>query len=139
MRFIWISAVLLSLSGCALPVAVSIASLALDAGSYLASGKTVTDHGLSMVMDKDCALLRVVEGPICEEEADYEVELATLTPLPESGTGAMETDLASDAEAGAPPSDPVAPGRWVQVAAHVSDEALFGGDYLAAEMMSIGL
>ena len=139
MRFIWISAVLLSLSGCALPVAVSIASLALDAGSYLASGKTVSDHGLSMVINKDCALLRVVEGPICQEEAQYEVELAALTPLPEPGAEAMELELASGAEAGAPPSDPVAPGHWVQVAERVSDEALFGGDYLAAEMMSIGL
>ncbi len=95
MRFIWISAVLLSLSGCALPVAVSIASLAFDTGSYLASGKTVTDHGLSMVMDKDCALLRVVEGPVCEEEADYEVELDALTPLPESAAEPMELTYAS--------------------------------------------
>ena len=139
MRFIWMSAVLLSLSGCALPVAVSIASLALDAGSYLASGKTVSDHGLSLVMNKDCALLRVVEGPICQEESQYEVELAALTPLPEPGAEAMELDLASGPEAGAPPSDPVAPGQWVQVAERVSDETLFGGDYLAAEMMPIGL
>ena len=95
MRFIWIFAVLLSLSGCALPAAVSIASLALDASSYLASGKTVTDHGLSVVMDKDCALLRVVEGPVCQEEADYEVEPDALTPLPESAAEAIEPTYAS--------------------------------------------
>ena len=40
-------ATLVSLSGCAMPVAVSIASLVIEAGSYAATGKTVADHGPS--------------------------------------------------------------------------------------------
>jgi hypothetical protein len=138
MRLIWLSAIVFSLSGCALPVAVSVASLAADVGSYVASGKTVTDHGLSVVMDKDCALLRVVEGQICEEEGNYEVALATLTPLPEEE--GMELDLASGAEPGSWTS-PDAPSadRWLQVAERIPGDALFGDHYLAADMMSVGL
>ena len=121
-------------------MAVSIASLGADVGSYLASGKTVTDHGLSVVMDKDCALLRVVEGKICEEEENYEVALAMLTPLPEAGEEGMELDLASAAEPGSWTS-PDAPSadRWLQVAERVPGEPLFGDNYLAADMMSAGL
>ncbi len=48
------------LSGCAVPPAVTVASLAADGVSYVATGKSVTDHGLSAATGEDCALLRVV-------------------------------------------------------------------------------
>lgn len=140
MRFVWLTAIVFSLSGCALPAAVSVASLAADVGSYLASGKTVTDHGLSVVMDQDCALLRVIDGQICEEEEDYEVALAMLTPLPEPGAEEMELDLASADEPGTwTPPDAPSGNSWLQVAERPSGEVLLGGDYLAADMMSVGL
>jgi hypothetical protein len=40
----------------------------------LSTGKSVTDHGISAVLQKDCALLRVLEGPICIEEKGGEEE-----------------------------------------------------------------
>ena len=53
----------LALGGCGLiPPAVSIASFAADAFSYAVSGKSVSDHGLSMVMQEDCAVLNFVQG-----------------------------------------------------------------------------
>lgn len=58
------------LSGCALPPAVTIASLALDVASYVETGKTVMDHGISFVLRMDCGLLRVFDGPICTEWPD---------------------------------------------------------------------
>jgi len=42
------------------PPAVSIASFAVDAFSYVVSGKSVSDHGLSMVMQEDCSVLKLV-------------------------------------------------------------------------------
>ncbi len=33
----------------------------------------MADHGISIVMGKDCALLRVLDGPICTEEAEEEI------------------------------------------------------------------
>ncbi len=55
------------LSGCAVPPAITIASLVADVASYASTGKTVTDHGISLVVGQDCALLRGLEGEICVE------------------------------------------------------------------------
>lgn len=72
-----------SLSGCALPPAISIASLVLDIGSFAISGKTVTDHGISLVAQEDCAMIKVLEGQLCEAYPEYDdVSVATLEPLP---------------------------------------------------------
>lgn len=68
MRWLILVAAAFSLSGCGLPPAVTYASYAADAFVYLATGKTMTDHGISTALEKDCALLRVLDGPICIEE-----------------------------------------------------------------------
>lgn len=58
------------LGGCALPLEYNLASYAIDGLSYLFSGKTATDHALSGVADRDCALLRAMDGDeICHEYA----------------------------------------------------------------------
>jgi len=73
-----IIAMTLLLSGCSLPLSVQLASWALDGLSYAATGKSVTDHGLSMVVDQDCALLRgITEGSICRESLENPVLVAT--------------------------------------------------------------
>ena len=71
MRFIrWLVPAVLPLcaGGCALPVGVVIASYAADGVSYVATGKSVTDHGLSAAAGHDCALLRPIlhRKPICD-------------------------------------------------------------------------
>ena len=54
-RFLFFLACL-AIGGCGLvPPAVSIASFAADALSYAVSGKSVSDHGLSLVMQEDCS------------------------------------------------------------------------------------
>lgn len=73
--------------GCVLPPAVAIASYAIDVGSFVATGKTATDHGISLVAQQDCALLRVFEGQICQDDPSYQVAAAgVLEPLPGTGT-----------------------------------------------------
>lgn len=58
----------LMLGGCALPVPIQIASWALDGFSLLTTQKSITDHGISIVAEKDCALWRgVTEGSVCRE------------------------------------------------------------------------
>jgi hypothetical protein len=74
------------LSGCALPVPFQVASWALDGISYLATEKSMTDHGLSMVVEQDCALLRgLTEGNVCKDWNDSGVLVADAnTSAPES-------------------------------------------------------
>ena len=50
------------LSGCAIPPAISIASYVLDGISYAATGKSVSDHGISMATGRDCATWRLIKG-----------------------------------------------------------------------------
>lgn len=83
MRWLCLAILAIPLAGCALPPAVTIASLALDAGSYVVSGKTMTDHGLSMVAQKDCRLIGVLQGQVCKERPQFDTTVvATLQPLP---------------------------------------------------------
>ncbi len=64
-------AVIIPLSGCALPPALVIASYAADGVLLMTSGKTSTDHLLSMAEKRDCAVWRVVKNePVCQEFAD---------------------------------------------------------------------
>lgn len=59
----------LLLGGCALPVPVQIASWAVDGLLYITTEKTMADHGVSLVAQKDCAMLRVVtEGALCRDD-----------------------------------------------------------------------
>ncbi len=57
------------LAGCALPPALTLASLAADGVSYVATGKSTTDHAISAIAQEDCALVRAVrEEAICMPE-----------------------------------------------------------------------
>ena len=68
MRWLVLAAAAISLSGCGLPPIVSVWSMALDFASYGSTGKTPTDHGISLVLQKDCSLMRVLDGPVCTEK-----------------------------------------------------------------------
>jgi cell division septation protein DedD len=64
----------LFLGGCALPLPVQVASWALDGLSYVTTEKSMADHGLSIVANKDCAVVRGIlmdEGQICRDFDDY--------------------------------------------------------------------
>ena len=113
------------LSACALPPALSLASLAADGLSYAATKKSVQDHALSAAVGEDCALWRVVTGlAICRPneaesmaaevavEADApqvstpeDIQVAQLSLPPVAPLGTRVGPVASDA---APPAPPVA-------------------------------
>ncbi|HKF73702.1 MAG TPA: SPOR domain-containing protein [Stellaceae bacterium] len=96
-QYLWVVVSAL-LSGCGLPPAVMIASYAADGVSYVATGKSVSDHGISEVTGRDCALWRVIEGnPVCRDEpteradpAPVEVgQQATLPPATDPGKSSV--------------------------------------------------
>jgi len=89
------------LGACALPLQVQVASWALDGVSYLATNKSLSDHGLSFVLQQDCAVLRLVVGDaLCTEEAP-DVMVADAGPTDFLG-GAGTTDEARPTMAGSP-------------------------------------
>lgn len=77
-RYVWVLAPAL-LSGCGLPPALMIASYAADGVSYVATGKSVSDHGISEATGRDCAVWRIIKGEsICK---DQPVERADPAPV----------------------------------------------------------
>ena len=59
----------LLLGGCAVPLPLTVASWAVDGISLMTTDKTLTDHGLSAVAGRDCALWRgLTEGDICRDD-----------------------------------------------------------------------
>lgn len=99
MRWIWIGILAIPLAGCALPPAVTVASLVLDAGSYMTTGKSVADHGLSAVTQRDCRLLGVLEGEVCAERPAFAPAAAAgLQPATALGPGGSALQLAYRAD-----------------------------------------
>ena len=72
-RYILLSVPIL-LGGCGLPPAVVIASYVADGASYVATGKSVSDHGISETTGRDCAMWRIVklESPCSKDPAQRE-------------------------------------------------------------------
>lgn len=66
------------LGGCALPLPVQVASWALDGLSYLMTEKTIADHGISVIAQKDCAVLRGLldDGEFCRDYDDTGIMVA---------------------------------------------------------------
>lgn len=97
------------LSGCGLPLPLVIAGYAADAVSLVETGKTVSDHALSAVIEEDCRVWRVMKGEeIClteEEKADHVLADAgpvTVEPLPPPGIPSGFVVLADAGPAGFP-------------------------------------
>ncbi len=89
MRWLSLAVLTILLSGCALPPVFTAASLMADAISYASTGKSVTDHGISMVLQKDCALLRAFDGDIC-------IEPDAADQFADPVVASRDSDLASD-------------------------------------------
>tara|TARA_R110002096_G_scaffold304852_1_gene499802 strand:+ start:149 stop:493 length:345 start_codon:yes stop_codon:yes gene_type:complete len=79
------------LSGCA-PVInpVTVVSLILDGVSYATTGKGPTDHVISGVTDRDCAMYRTLfDEPVCAPH-DAEVNNIEKAEVPETFEDAMQ-------------------------------------------------
>jgi hypothetical protein len=85
---------LLLLYGCFLPVPVRIATWAIDGAVMLATRKSVTDHGISLLAGQDCSILRgMSENKFCLEAEPETTALAAVdvgpsVPAPDDETEA---------------------------------------------------
>ena len=94
----------LFVAACGLPPAVTIASFAIDAISLAVTEKTVADHALSQIAQKDCALWRGFTGDeLCIDE-DSTFAVAAADGQPTAG-GADSADLVSFTTASGPTED----------------------------------
>jgi hypothetical protein len=75
----------ISLSGCAVPVVVSIATGAASVAVNETTGRTTTDHIVSAVNGKDCRVSRMGKEDICQEEVpQFKFQVTTTTVVPSS-------------------------------------------------------
>ena len=71
------------LSGCALPVAVSIATGAASVAVNETTGKTLTDHTISAVNGKDCRVSRMGKEDVCHDEyPQFKFKIVTTSVTP---------------------------------------------------------
>ncbi len=88
MRIAFILCSCMLLSACGTPVS-SVANMALSSVTYFFTGKTTTDHGLSLMFQEDCEIIRALEGEICRPVgngypvADLRVALQPLETAPD--------------------------------------------------------
>ena len=84
-RYAIVGATAFLIGGCAIPVPLQVASWVIDGVSYVATQKSVTDHGISIVAQQDCAIWRgVTEGELCrvDENDGVAIALAETQPAP---------------------------------------------------------
>ncbi len=83
------------LGACTMPVPLRVTSWALDGIAYLTTEKSVTDHGISLVAQQDCALWRGFMGEqICQSEDGTAIAVAAAEGQP---AGNAEGGYSSDA------------------------------------------
>jgi len=119
-----------TLTGCAVPPVLSVAGLIVDGVSFAATGRTMTDHALSIATEEDCKLFRVVDGaPICQPAEDGLPSLAEVPTVEIDGQIiAVSYDYpASDPSDAAPASlGPAREARNVEIASLDPASALAG-------------
>jgi hypothetical protein len=114
MKKIVILAVCLALPACVAPPVITMASLALSGVSFMQTGKTLPDHALSSIAQRDCKMFRATRGElICLANTalglDESISLAAVpagTAWPEKIT-ALPAPLAPIPEPTAAPIQPV--------------------------------
>ena len=83
LRIAALIALVSGVAGCVLPPAFTIASFVADGISVASSGKTVTDHAISLLADEDCRLWRLLQGKaICQADTTVVATAKLPPPLP---------------------------------------------------------
>ena len=73
------------LSGCALPVAVSMGLGAASVAVNETTGKTTTDHVVSAVNGRDCRVSRMGKEDVCQDEVPkFQFQVVNTTTKPSS-------------------------------------------------------
>jgi len=73
------------LSGCAVPVVVSMGIGAASVAVNETTGKTVTDHTVSAVNGRDCRVSRLGKEDICQDDVPkFQFKVTTTSVVPSS-------------------------------------------------------
>lgn len=73
------------LSGCAVPVVVSVATGVASVAVNETTGKTVTDHAVSAVNGTDCRVSRMGKEDICQDPIPkFQFKVVTTNVVPSS-------------------------------------------------------
>ncbi len=87
--------ILFAVTACSIPTPFTIATIAFDGVSLIASGKTLGDHALSAVASEDCAMWRALkERPICHEWETPDAVLAAAPVVDAPSPAAQELEQA---------------------------------------------
>lgn len=93
----------LFIAGCGLPPAIEVVYYGLQGVSLATSGRSVGDHAISAMLEKDCAVFRLVKGEaICREPEEDEVPVSvTIAPaLKEDASASQVVADTDDPESG---------------------------------------
>lgn len=94
MRYLSLGSIVLLLAGCALPLPLQLASWAISGISYVKTGKSISDHVISAVASRDCALHRIALGEdVCFPGALDDSDIAVAS---KDGAEDMPLDVATD-------------------------------------------
>jgi hypothetical protein len=75
----------ISLSGCAVPVMISVATGAASVAVNETTGKTVTDHTVSALNGKDCRVSRMGKEEVCQDKTlPIKIKITTTSVKPSS-------------------------------------------------------
>ncbi len=124
------------LGGCAIPPAITIASYVLDGVSYAATGKSVSDHGISALAGRDCATFRILKGenPCRSEPTELRdpapVEAGQQATLPTGEPAPMVASASPATTATAPSSSAPPRQRYLVLGSY---ETRSGADEVAAQ------
>lgn len=89
----------LSLTACVAPPAITMASFALSGVSFMQTGKTLPDHALSSVAQRDCKIIRATRGElICQAEAALNLDQSISFVAVPAGTARPEEIAALPAQ-----------------------------------------
>ncbi len=93
-------------SGCAAPIGLQIASWTMSGISYATTGKSLSDHAISAVMESDCAVHRILlDGRLCVSAdavavdtvlAEAEVSPPTVPSATATATAAIVAEIEQD-------------------------------------------
>jgi len=123
------------LSGCGIPPALSIASYVINGVSYAATGKSISDHGISAVAGRDCATWRVIKGEnVCKGDPTERKDPAPVNEgqqatLPDGEPAPMVASAANASSTS--PSTAAVPRQRYLILGSYDDRA--GADELASE------
>jgi len=116
MKKLLLLVLLLTLPACVAPPVITVASLALSGVSFMETGKTLPDHALSSVSQRDCIMFRAARGEQICQLSDLPVLATSVAMVEEPSVIGADPVPVGPILDNAPATVPAAPVQPVDVA-----------------------